>query len=121
MTTFSNIGAPSARIISWKLINWDTVNTHVRRLQLRIAKAIKQGRHCKAKALQWLLTHSFYAKLLAIKRVTQNKGKNTPGVDRIIWKTDKQKIQAAHALKRRGYQSLPLRRHCVTNTCPSAI
>jgi RNA-directed DNA polymerase len=110
MTTFSNVGAPPARTISWKLINWDTVNAHVRRLQLRIAKAIKQGRYCKAKALQWLLTHSFYAKLLAIKRVTQNKGKNTPGVDRIIWKTDKQKIQAAHALKRRGYQSLPLRR-----------
>src|SRR5262245_8632553 len=110
MTTFSNVGAPSARTISWKLINWDTVNTHVRRLQLRIAKAIKQGRYCKAKALQWLLTHSFYAKLLAIKRVTQNKGKNTPGVDRIIWKTDRQKVQAAHALKRRGYRSLPLRR-----------
>lgn len=110
MTTFSNVGAPSARTISWKLINWDTVNTHVRRLQLRIAQAIKQGRYCRAKALQWILTHSFYAKLLAIKRVTQNKGKNTPGVDRIIWKTDRQKIQAAHALKRRGYQSLPLRR-----------
>jgi RNA-directed DNA polymerase len=105
MTTFSNVGAPSARTISWKLINWDTVNTHVRRPQLRIAKAIKQGRYCKAKALQWLLTHSFYAKLLAIKRVTQNKGKNTPGVDRIIWKTDRQKIQAAYSLKRRGYRS----------------
>jgi RNA-directed DNA polymerase len=109
MTTV-NVGAPSARIINWKLINWDTVTSHVRRLQLRIAKAIKQGRYCRAKALQWLLTHSFYAKLLAIKRVTQNKGKHTPGIDRIIWRTDKQKIQAANALKRRGYKSLPLRR-----------
>jgi len=109
MTTL-NVGAPSAKTISWKLINWDTVKSHVRRLQLRIAKAIKLGRYNKAKTLQWLLTHSFYAKLLAIKRVTQNKGKYTPGVDRVIWKTDKQKIQAANALKRRGYKSLPLRR-----------
>ncbi len=54
MTTFSNVGAPSARTISWKLIHWDTVNTHVRRLQLRIAKAIKQGRYCNVQALQWL-------------------------------------------------------------------
>jgi RNA-directed DNA polymerase len=109
MTTL-NVGAPSTRIINWKLIEWDTVKSHVRRLQLRIAKAIKQGHYCKAKSLQWLLTHSFYAKLLAVKRVTQNKGKNTPGVDRVIWKTDKQKIQAASVLKRRGYKSLPLRR-----------
>jgi RNA-directed DNA polymerase len=108
--TALNVGAPSARTIYWKLINWGAVESHVRRLQLRIAKAIKIGRYCKAKALQWLLTHSFYAKLMAIKRVTQNKGKHTPGVDRVIWKTDEQKIQAAKTLKRRGYKSLPLRR-----------
>ena len=86
-------GAPSTRIIHWKAINWSTVEDQVRRLQLRIAKAIKIGRYAKAKALQWLLTHSFYAKLLAIKRVTQNTGKRTPGVDGVIWKTDKQKTK----------------------------
>jgi len=75
----TNVSAPSARRISWKLIQWDSVNYLVRRLQLRIAKAIKLGRYNRAKALQWLLTHSFYAKLLAVKRVTQNKGRNTPG------------------------------------------
>ena len=80
-------GAPSTRIIHWKAINWSTVEDHVSRLQLRIAKAIKIGRYAKAKALQWLLTHSFFAKLLAIKRVTQNTGKRTPGVDGVIWKT----------------------------------
>lgn len=109
MTT-SNVGAPSTRFISWKLVNWDTVTNHVRQLQLRIAKAIKQGRHNKAKALQWLLTHSFYAKLMAVKRVTQNKGKGTPGVDKTIWRTSSQKMKAAKSLKRRGYRSLPLRR-----------
>ncbi|MCB1111027.1 MAG: group II intron reverse transcriptase/maturase, partial [Chlamydiia bacterium] len=77
---------------------------------MRIAKAIKQGRYGKAKALQWLLTHSFYAKLLAVRRVTQNKGKNTPGVDRVIWRTPNQKMKAVNALQRRGYKASPLRR-----------
>lgn len=103
-------GAPSARLRNWKLIPWESVKSHVRRLQLRIAKATKMGRHGKARSLQWLLTHSFYAKLLAVKRVTQNKGKNTPGVDGKLWKTPAQKMQAAYNLKRKGYQSLPLRR-----------
>lgn len=102
-------GAPST-IKHWKAINWRTVEDTVNRLQLRIAKAIKIGRFAKAKALQWLLTHSFYAKLLAVKRVTQNTGKRTPGVDGVIWKTDKQKLEAAHSLKRSGYKAQPLRR-----------
>lgn len=77
---------------------------------MRIAKAIKLGRQNKAKALQWLLTHSFYAKCLAVRRVTQSGGKNTPGVDKVIWKTPNQKMKAVLSLKRRGYKSLPLRR-----------
>lgn len=111
MTTLnSTIGAPTARVTSWKHIKWKQVVNHVRRLQMRIAKAIKVGRHNKVKTLQWLLTHSFYAKLLAVKRVTQNKGKNTPGVDNIIWKTPSQKLKAANCLKRKGYKAQPLRR-----------
>lgn len=105
----ANAGAPSTTI-HWKTIIWSTVEYEVRRLQLRIAKAIKIGRHAKAKALQWLLTHSFYGKLLAIKRVTQNNGRRTPGVDGIVWKTDNQKIKAVHVLSRRGYKTQPLRR-----------
>ena len=111
MTTMaSTVGAPSTRTIKWTSINWRTIQAHVYRLQVRIAKAIKIGRYGKAKALQWLLTHSFYAKLLAIRRVTQNKGKNTPGVDHVVLKTPKQKMQAVESLKRRGYKSSPLRR-----------
>jgi RNA-directed DNA polymerase len=108
MTTMaSTVGAPSARMIKWTSINWRTIQNFVYRLQTRIAKAIKLGRYGKAKALQWLLTHSFYAKLLAVRRVTQNKGKNTPGVDGAVWKTPKQKMQAVFSLKRRGYKSSP--------------
>jgi RNA-directed DNA polymerase len=111
MTTLNpTLGAPPTRFTNWKHIIWRQVENHVRRLQVRIAKAIKLGRLGKAKALQWILTHSYYAKLLAVKRVTQNKGKNTPGVDKVIWKTSSQKLKATNCLKRRGYKSLPLRR-----------
>ena len=110
MTTLVNtVGAPSAKI-EWQSINWKAAQETVNRLQMRIAKATKLGRHNKAKALQWLLTHSFHAKILAIRRVTQNKGKNTPGVDHVIWKTPKQKMSAVNSLRRRGYKSSPLRR-----------
>lgn len=82
----------------------------VRKLQMRIVKAQKAGRHNKVKALQWLLTHSYSAKILAVHRVTTNKGKNTPGVDGVTLKTYKQKKEAVKELKRRGYKAQPLRR-----------
>jgi RNA-directed DNA polymerase len=100
--------APSG--VAWDGINWVDVQRHVRRLQTRIVKATQAGRHNKAKALQWLLTHSFCGKALAVKRVTGNKGKNTPGVDKVTWKTPRAKTNAIASLKRRGYSPLPLRR-----------
>src|ERR1700674_1159937 len=96
--------------VTWDGINWALAQRHVRRLQARMVKATQGGRHNKVKALQWLLTHSFSGKALAVKRVTQNKGKNTPGVDKITWKTPGAKTNAIVSLKRRGYSPLPLRR-----------
>ena len=100
--------APSG--VTWNGISWADVHRHVRRLQARIVKATQVGRHNKVKALQWLLTHSFSGKALAVKRVTENKGKNTPGVDKITWKTPVAKTNAIASMKRRGYSPLPLRR-----------
>ena len=94
----------------WNSVNWKEAQRQVRRLQMRIAKAVKEGRWNKVKSLQYLLTHSFYAKLLAVKRVTTNKGKKTPGVDGVVWKGARAKGQAARSLKRRGYNPQPLRR-----------
>lgn len=56
--------------LAWDFIDWKVIERHVNRLQMRIAKATREGKLGKIKALQWILTHSFYAKLLAIKRVT---------------------------------------------------
>ena len=63
----------------WDRIDWNKAELAVRKLQARIVKAQKEGRPGKVKALQWTLTHSFYAKALAVKRVTSNGGGNTPG------------------------------------------
>ena len=73
-------------------------------------KAIQEGRWGKVRALQHLLTHSFSAKTLAVRRVTENQGKRTPGVDRVIWETPAQKATAISTLRQRGYRPQPLRR-----------
>ena len=104
------IGAVSSEAAEWYAIDWQAILHNVRRLQVRIVKAMKEGRWGKVRALQRLLTHSFSGKVLAVRRVTENQGKKTPGVDREIWDTPEKKIQAVHELKRRGYQPQPLRR-----------
>ena len=94
----------------WHAINWQKVNGDVRRLQARIVKAQKKGRHSKVKILQRLLTRSFSGKALAVRRVTENSGKKTPGVDWQLWDTPDKKMEAVHQMKQRGYRPLPLRR-----------
>jgi len=101
--------APETRL-TWKSINRIKAQHSVKSLQLRIAKATREGKRQKVKTLQWLLSHSWAAKLLAVKRVTENKGKRTPGTDGVLWKTPEQKLQAAKSLVRKGYKALPLRR-----------
>jgi RNA-directed DNA polymerase len=102
--------AASGVEVNWHGIPWAKCHQKVRRLQARIVKAIQEGRWGKVKVLQWLLTHSFGGKAIAVKRVTENQGKETPGVDGKTWSTPESKSQAILSLKRRGYQPLPLRR-----------
>ena len=68
----------------WKQINWDQVETYINRLQIRIVKAVQENKWRLVRRLQYLITHSFYGKALAVKRVISNKGKNTPGID-VLW------------------------------------
>ena len=103
-------GAPRDNAKTWGKVNWNLARREVRRLQIRIAKATLEGRWNRVKTLQYLLTRSFHAKLLAVKRVTSNKGKKTPGVDGVLWKTAKTRWQAARSLSRRNYKPQPLRR-----------
>lgn len=95
---------------TWRSIDWEKAKSEVRRLQIRIAKAVKDEDERRVKTLQWILTHSFYARALAAKRVTSNQGKSTPGIDGILWKTGKAKMEAILNLKQRGYKAKALRR-----------
>src|SRR6266571_2075398 len=103
-------GASFHGVTDWHAIDWRAVNTNVRRLQARLVKATKEKRWGKVKALQRLLTHSFSGKALAVRRVTENQGKNTPGVDKILWNTPQKKLNAIYSLRQQDYHPQPLRR-----------
>ena len=75
MNTGVNVCASSYETVQWPDIDWAQCIRNVRRLQMRIVKATQVGRWNKVKALQRLLTGSFSGKALAVKRVTENKGK----------------------------------------------
>ena len=102
--------APSREAVPWHTIDWARCRRNVKRLQARIVKATEEGRWSKVKALQWLLTHALSGKALAVNRVTENKGKNTPGVDKVTWQDPESKWMAIHQLQQRGYKARPLRR-----------
>ncbi len=110
MTAAPAAGAASHATVDWHAIDWPTVHANVRRLQARIVQATRAGRWGKVKALQRLLTHSFSGKALAVRRVTENRGKHTPGVDGATWSTPAQKTRAVQTLRQRGYRPRPLRR-----------
>jgi RNA-directed DNA polymerase len=110
MTATRVAGATSHETLEGQALDWHAITRTVRRLQARIVKATQARRCCKVKALQHLLTHSFSAKALAIRRVTENPGKRTPGVDRVLWPTPEEKAAAIPTLRQRGYRAQPLRR-----------
>jgi RNA-directed DNA polymerase len=101
---------PHNQTVEWANLNWRELEGNVRRLQARIVQAIQAGRWGKVKALQRLLTRSFSAKALAVKRVMENKGKRTAGVDGETWTTPRQKASAIRSLQSRGYRTQPRKR-----------
>ena len=96
--------------IQWKSINWNEAETYVNRLQVRIAKAAQDKKWNTVKRLQYLLTHSYYAKALAVRKITTNKGKNTSGVDKELWSTPASKMRGVLSLTDKNYKAKPLRR-----------
>lgn len=109
MTAF-DAGAPSHAERMWLQADWQRIQEEVKRLQVRIAKATMEGRWSKVSCLQRLLTRSYSGKMLAVKRVTENRGKRTPGVDGRIWSRPSAKWKGMESMQHRGYWALPLRR-----------
>lgn len=110
MSTPMMASAVSAAPNEWHQIDWAKIHGTVRRLQARMVKATQVGDWRRVKVLQRFLTRSFCGKALAVRRVTENQGRRTPGVDGITWSNPEEKRQAIESLKRRGYQTRPLRR-----------
>ena len=94
----------------WHTIDWKLCHQRVKKLQVRIAKATLNGNVRQVKKLQRMLVRSFSAKALAVKRVTENRGKKTPGVDKVLWNTPNLKWDAIQSLTSKGYKPMPLRR-----------
>jgi len=95
----------------WHDLDWAKIQISVRKTQLKIAQATMAGDWRRVKRLQRLLTHSFYGRCLAVRRVTENRGRKTPGVDGETWGTPPAKLRAAKRLsEKRSYRPKPLKR-----------
>jgi len=94
----------------WKTIDWKRVKEVVNNLQSRIASAVKNGNWKTVNKLSRLLTRSFYAKLLSVRKVTANKGSRTSGIDGIIWSSPADKMRSTLQLTNKGYRAKPLKR-----------
>jgi RNA-directed DNA polymerase len=80
--------------VEWHKINWRKLERRVYKLQKRIYQASKRGDVKTFRRLQKLLMKSWYAKALAVRRVTQdNQGKKTAGVDGVKSLTPKQRLE----------------------------
>jgi len=94
----------------WNSIDWKKVRSYVNKLQTRIAKTIHEGKWNLVKRLQYLLTNSYSAKLLAVRVVTQNRGSRTPGIDSVRWLRPHEKMRAALSITHKRYTAQPLKR-----------
>ena len=84
---------------AWQDIPWHKVERAVFKLQQRIYRASRHGDVKTVHKLQRLLMKSWYAKLLATRRVTQdNRGKRTAGVDGVKSLTPPQRLRLAQTL-----------------------
>src|SRR5216683_1217034 len=84
---------------SWNKLPWRKFEQHVYRIQKRIFKAKQRGNQRAVHKLQKLLTKSRAARLLAVRRVTQdNQGKKTAGVDGVKSVPPKQRLDMAERI-----------------------
>ena len=95
----------------WKKLPWKKFQRNVFRLQKRIYQAVRRGDFKRARSLQRLLLHSWSARCLAVRQVSQdNRGKRTPGVDGVASLTPKQRLSYARRLHNLSHKADPVRR-----------
>jgi len=105
---------PGPESEAWKTIPWRKLEQHVFRIQKRIYQASQQGKRRKVQKLQKLLMKSEAARLLAVRKVTQeNQGKKTAGVDGIKSVQPPERfrmVQQIHPKQWKGKKTRPVRR-----------
>ena len=95
----------------WKSIPWKKFQKNVFRLQKRIYRARQRGDVRTVHNLQRLLLRSWSARLVAVRRVSQdNRGKRTAGVDGVASLTPKQRLLYAHRWRNLDQAADPVRR-----------
>lgn len=94
----------------WHSIDWKAVMQFVGKAQMRIAQAETEKDFRRVARLTRSLVRSWQAKALAVRKVTENQGRRTSGVDRELWDTPTKKWNAIRCLKTTGYKARPLRR-----------
>jgi len=99
-------GAPE----DWLSIDWKVVEGFVGKMQTTITQAEQDHDYRRVKRLQRSLVRSWQARTLAVRKVTENRGKRTSGVDLELWDTPQKKRRAIDELKTQGYRAKPLRR-----------
>jgi len=102
--------------LQWEAIDWFKVEQFINKAQARIAKAMANGNKKLVRELQRMLTHSYYAKLWAIRKVTSTAGKRTAGIDNEKWDTPAKKYRAVSKLETKGYKAKALKRVYITKS-----
>src|ERR671928_974803 len=92
--------------VAWQGIAWKKVQRHVFRLQKRIDRAAQRKDVRTIHKLQKLLVKSWYARLLAVRRITQdNRGRHTAGIDGVKSLTPPQRWRLTNELSLDGTAS----------------
>jgi RNA-directed DNA polymerase len=116
MENIGNDAASLGESSDWQSINWKDVMQFVGKAQMRIAQAETEKDFRRVAKLTRNLTRSWQAKALAVRKVTENKGKRTSGVDCVFWDTPTKKWNAIGGLNSKGYRARPLRRVYIPKT-----
>src|SRR6266446_5969956 len=99
---------------AWNKLPWRKLEKHCYRIQKRIYRASQRGNQRAVQKLQKLLTKSEAARLLAVRRVTQdNQGKKTAGVDGVKSVRPKRRLvmaQEIHPKHWKRSKAQPVRR-----------
>lgn len=85
---------------NWRDINWASSDKNVRKWQDKIYSASKVGEVKEVRRFQHAILGLMDSKLIAVRQITQdNKGRKTPGVDKVGFIPPDERIELARSLR----------------------